>query len=245
MPKILRAVLAAAALGLARDGGAAALGLPGGGDRSSFSFSIAGIRVGAASFAFEQSGASYSASTRIDTAGVVGMFTDFFFDGQASGRLASGGKVVPQLFTATSKSPRALRKSRIEWKDGTPVKVSVEPPRDSAPDPAEQGGTLDPVSASLRLLARRAGERGLQHDGHGLRRLAGLAAQGGGRRWRRTGGWSAPAPTPASKGEASSMVGAREFPFSITFGRTSDGMATLERIEAPTNFGQAVVARMD
>ena len=47
------------------------------------------------------------------------------------------------------------------------------------------------------------------------------------------------------KGEASSMVGAREFPFSITFGRTSDGMATLERIEAPTNFGQAVIARMD
>ena len=41
------------------------------------------------------------------------------------------------------------------------------------------------------------------------------------------------------------MVGAREFPFSITFGRTADGMATLERIEAPTNFGQAVIARMD
>ena len=47
------------------------------------------------------------------------------------------------------------------------------------------------------------------------------------------------------KGEASSMVGAREFPFSITFLRTGGGMATLERIEAPTNFGQAVIARMD
>ena len=180
MSKNLRAVLSAAALGLAAT---AVLPLPASRaavDRSSFSFSIAGIRVGAASFEFQQSGSSYSAATRIDTAGVVGMLTDFFFDGQASGRLASGGEVVPQLFTATSKSPRALRKSRIEWKDGTPVKVSVEPPRDSAPDPAEQGGTLDPVSASLRLLRDAPASEILQHDGHGLRRLAGLAAQGGG-----------------------------------------------------------------
>jgi hypothetical protein len=41
------------------------------------------------------------------------------------------------------------------------------------------------------------------------------------------------------------MVGAREFPFSITFVRRPDGTATLERIEAPTDFGQAIVARVD
>ena len=172
------------------------------------------------------------------------MLTDFFFDGQASGRLASGGEVVPQLFTATSKSPRALRKSRIEWKDGTPVKVSVEPPRNSAPDPAEQGGTLDPVSASLRLLrdapvSEICNTTVMVYDGSRVSRLKVAAPVEKDGRLVCDGAYA------RLKGEASSMVGAREFPFSITFGRTADGMATLERIEAPTNFGQAVVARMD
>ena len=244
MPKILRALLPAAALGLAATAVLPLSASRAADDRSSFSFSIAGIRVGAASFAFEQSGASYSASTRIDTAGVVGMLTDFFFDGQASGRLASGGEVVPQLFTATSKSPRALRKSRIEWKDGTPVKVSVEPPRDSAPDPAEQGGTLDPVSASLRLLrdapvSEICNTTVMVYDGSRVSRLKVAAPVEKDGRLVCAGAYA------RLKGEASSLVGAREFPFSITFGRTSNGMATLERIEAPTNFGQAVIARMD
>jgi hypothetical protein len=244
MTKIARALLAAAALGLV-----AAAVLPlhasrAATSRSSYSFSIAGIRVGAASFAFEQSGSSYSAATRIDTAGVVGMLTDFFFDGQASGRLGANGKVVPQLFTATSKSPRALRKSRIEWKDGTPVTVSVEPPRDSAPDPSEQGGTLDPVSASLRLLRDAPANEicdttVLVYDGSRVSRLKVAPATEDGERLVCAGTYA------RLKGEASSMVGAREFPFSITFRRTGDGMATLERVEAPTNFGQAVIARMD
>ena len=41
------------------------------------------------------------------------------------------------------------------------------------------------------------------------------------------------------------MAGAREFPFSIIFAAPANGMAPLQRIEAPTNFGQAVIARMD
>ena len=244
MPKILRAFLAVSALGLAA---AAALPYPASRaavDRSSFSFSIAGIRVGQASFEFQESGSSYSASTRIDTAGIVGMLTDFFFDGQASGRLASGGKVVPELFTATSKSPRALRKSRIEWKDGTPVKVSVEPPRDGAPDPADQAGTLDPVSASLRLLrdapvSEICNTTVMVYDGSRVSRLKVAAPVEKDGRLVCTGAYS------RLKGEASSMVGAREFPFSITFGHAAGGTATLERIEAPTNFGRAVIARMD
>jgi hypothetical protein len=244
MPKYLRVLLPAAALGLAaaalqpQPASRAAV------DRGTDSVSVAGIRVGAATFAFEQSGARYNAATRIDTAGIVGVFADFFFDGQASGRFGSGGKVVPELFTATSKSPRALRKSRIEWKNGTPVEVSVEPPRDSAPDPADQGGTLDPVSASLRLLRDApVGEicntTVMVYDGSRVSRLKLAAPVEADGRLVCTGAYA------RLKGEASSMVGAREFPFTITFARAEGGMATLERIEAPTNFGQAVVARMD
>ena len=243
MPNFPRALLAASALGLAT-----AAALPQSGPRaaaageSSYSFSLSGIRVGQMLLRFDLSGGHYEAATRIDTAGVVGMFASFFFDGQASGSLDARGRVVPQLFTSTSKSLRALRHSRIEWKDGTPVKVSVEPPRDSAPDPAGQGGTLDPVSASVRLLRDAPADEICDtsidvFDGSRVSRLK-VAAP------RQQDGQLVCAGTYARlKGEASSMIGAREFPFTITFVPTSDGMATLQRIEAPTNFGQAVVAR--
>lgn len=243
MPKLLRTLLATATLGAAA---AAVLPTPAtraAVDRTSYSFSIAGIPVGAMALEFKLDGGRYDATTRIDTAGIVGMFATFFFDGKASGRLA-GGKVVPDLFTATSKSPRATRKSRIEWKAGTPVSVSVVPPREHAPDPAEQGGTLDPVSAGVRLL-RDAPEGEIcdttvmVYDGSRVSRLKVAPAKGEGEKLVCEGTYA------RLKGEASSMIGAREFPFTITFARAPGGMATLSRIEAPTNFGQAVVSRND
>lgn len=243
MPKSLRTVLAVAALGVA-----AATVLPtpatrAAVDRTSYSFSISGIRVGEMALEFKLDGGRYDAATRIDTAGVVGMFATFFFDGKATGSLG-GGKVVPDLFTATSKSPRATRKSRIEWKAGTPVSVSVVPPREHAPDPVEQGGTLDPVSAGVRLL-RDAPEGEIcdttvmVYDGSRVSQLKVAPAKQKDDMLVCEGTYA------RLKGEASSLVGAREFPFTITFARAPGGMATLSRIEAPTNFGQAVVARND
>ena len=155
----------------------------------------------------------------------MGIFADFFFDGQASGQLAPGGKVVPELFTATSKSPRALRHSRIEWEDGTPVMVSVEPPRSTAPDPAAQSGTLDPVSASVRLLRDAPADEICAttvnvFDGSRLSRLKVAAPVEKDGRLVCNGTFS------RIEGEAHSMAERREFPFSLVFTRTGDGMAT-------------------
>ena len=172
MPKSLRPILARAASRSPLRGGRCRPAP----SEATFDFSVAGIRVGSLMMEGEQKAGRYDARSRIDTAGIVGMFLAFFFDGTSTGSLA-GTQVVPGRYDATSKSPRALRKTAIEWKDGTPVKVSVEPPRSTAPDPAKQAGTLDPVSAGFRLLRDDAGGRGLQHHGPRLRRLASLAAR--------------------------------------------------------------------
>jgi uncharacterized protein DUF3108 len=224
------------ALGLALvSGGTAEAG------ESHFDFYIAGIRVGALTLGAEQVGDSYSATGRIDTAGIAGLL-DFFFDGQAAGSLGRNGKVVPIRFAATSKSPRALRHTLIEWEDGTPVKVSVEPPRDSAPDPAQQAGTLDPVSASFRLLRDAPADAICDttldvFDGSRRSRLRlappvetadGLICDGAYARL---------------EGEGHSLADLREFPFRIVFRRNGGGLAQLERIEAPTSFGSAVIER--
>lgn len=237
MPEPLRALrLPAACLALLL------LALPARAQQAAFDFSIAGIRVGSMGLAFSQSGSAYDATARIDTAGVVGVFVDFFYNGAASGTVASGGKVVPAIFTATSKSPRALRQSRIEWKNGTPVSVSVQPPRETAPEPSEQGGTLDPVSASFRLL-RDAPAGSVCNvtvtvfDGSRLQRLEVGPAKRAGSELVCDGGYA------RLKGEASSMTSRRSFPFQIVFRADASGMARLERITAPTNFGQAVMQR--
>lgn len=235
MPKTLRAA-PAALLALA----AAALASPVG--AASFDFSIAGIRIGELSLDIEQAGEKYTAITRIDTTGIVGIFTDLYFDGQATGQLEPDGDVMPQLFVATSKSPRATRHSRIEWEEGTPVMVTVDPPRSSAPDPAEQTGTLDPVSASVRLLRDApaddiCGTTVNVFDGSRLSQLKVAAPVEEDGRLVCDGTFS------RIEGEAHSMTDRPEFPFALVFDRTGDGIAHLQRIEAPTNFGQAVIAR--
>lgn len=233
MPSTTRAQLALAVmLALAAPSSAA--------ETASFDFSISGIRVGTVQLDFEEQGKSYSAVSRIDTAGIVGVFADFFFDGRASGRI-SGEKVVPGEYDATSKSPRATRQTRIEWSGGTPVEVSVEPPRSTAPDPAAQSGTLDPVSAGFRLLRERPAAEVCDttvdvFDGSRRSRLK-LGAP-----VRSSNELVCDGTFARIEGEAHSLTDVRQFPFRIRFAVVGE-QARLERIEAPTNFGQAVIER--
>jgi hypothetical protein len=210
-------------------------------EQASFSFSVAGIKVGALTMASEQSGAAYTATSRIDTAGLAGMF-DFFFDGQATGRVADGGTVVPASYVATSRSPRALRQTKIGWERGVPVSVSVEPPRSSAPEPSEQGGTLDPVSAGFRLFRSAPAEAICDtsvdvFDGSRRSRLRLAQPAADGEALVCAGTFA------RIEGEAHSMADLREFPFRLVFVPNGDGLYRLERIEAPTNFGRAVLSR--
>ena len=213
-----------------------------GATEASFDFTIAGIRVGTLVLDADDDGNNYDATARIDTAGVIGMFADFFFDGSATGTVSGDGTVVPLRYTATSKSPRALRHSLIEWKNGTPVTVSVKPPRSSAPDPADQHGALDPVSAGFRLFRDAPPEDICDtvvyiFDGSRRSRLAFDPPVADGDRLTCAGRYA------RVEGEPNSIADLREFPFSVVFRRNAEGVAQLQRIEAPTSFGTAVIKR--
>jgi hypothetical protein len=239
MPKplhLLRALLFGAALAVPAISAAA--------EEANFDFSVSGIKVGTLQMVANQTGSDYSAQSKINTSGLVNMFADFFFDGEATGSLRKDGTVVPIRFAAVSKSPRALRETEIDWKDGTPVVVSVEPPRESAPQPDEQAGTLDPVSAGFRLLRTAPAETICNttvdvFDGSRRSRLELGPPVADGDRLVCEGAYS------RIKGEAHSLTKRREFPFQVVFSQNGAGLARLERIEAPTNFGTAVVSRAD
>jgi hypothetical protein len=227
-----------AALGLL-----AALALPAAAQPASFDFTIAGFKVGQVVMDSRNEGDRYAAAARVDTAGVVSVLADFYFDGQAQGTVGRDGRVVPHLFTAKSRSPRAERTTRVEWQGGTPVSVSVVPPRDGAPEPSTQGGTVDPVSASFRLLSDAPADQVCNttidiFDGSRRSRLRIGAAQAAGEMLVCQGAYA------RIEGESHSLADLREFPFTLSFSRDGE-MARLQRIEAPTNFGKAVLSRRD
>jgi len=222
----------------------AVAGGPAAAENANFGFSLAGIPIGSMVLASKETGGQYQATARLDTTGVVGMLASFFFDGAANGTLTGDGKVVPSQYKATSKSIRALRHTDIGWKNGVPVSVSVNPPRSSAPDPAEQGGALDPVSAGFRLFrdmppGEVCNTTVFVFDGSRRSRLVLAPPERNGRQLTCAGKFA------RVEGEAASMADLREFPFSIGFRVDDQGMAQLTRIEAPTNFGTAVISRAD
>ncbi|MFT3973901.1 MAG: DUF3108 domain-containing protein [Amaricoccus sp.] len=219
---------------------AGASGVPA--EAASFSFSVAGLPVGTMAMSSTTSGTSYSATADVDATGLVGFFTSFFFHGKANGTVAADGTVVPAWFQAKSKSSRAVRETTIDWKGGTPTKVTIVPPRDDNADPAEQGGTLDPVSATFRLLrdmpkAQACNVTVDMFDGSRRSRLKVGPAQAKGSTLTCKGTYT------RMKGESLGTLDKTSFPFTLTFTVGADGIARAQRIEAPTNFGTAVVAR--
>lgn len=236
MPISFRAGAAAAFLLATASAGAARA------EQAAFDFTVAGFPIGSIATSATQSGTRYSATADIDATGLVGFFTSFFFHGKSSGSVKPDGTVVPSRFEAQSKSSRAIRQTTIDWKNGKPVSVSIEPPRSDNADPAEQGGTLDPVSAAFRLLrdvpkAEACGVTVDMFDGSRRSRLQVGPGRVEGSVLTCEGSYA------RMKGESLGSLDRNKFPFTLTFQIGADGIARVQRITAPTNFGSAVVAR--
>jgi hypothetical protein len=205
-------------------------------------FYISGFRVGVFTLASTQEGNRYTATGRIDPTGLIALFADYFFDGTATGEIRSDGRVVPVRYDAVSKSPRRLRNTVIEWRNGTPFRATVEPPRSTAPDPAAQRGALDPVSAGFQLFRDAPVDQICNitvdvFDGSRRSRLRLSAPVAEGPLLNCAGAFS------QIEGEAHSAGQLEEFPFQIAFRADDDGIAQIERIEAPTRYGRAVISR--
>lgn len=233
-----RSLLLAAALALGSSGAARADS-----ETATFDFSVSGIKAGQLTLDMtEDASGAYSARSNIDAGGVVGVFLSFFYHGQSSGRVDGAGKVVPKRFEATSKTLGEVRRSSIDWKNGAPVTVSVVPPRKNMPDPAEQAGTLDPVSAGFAILRDAPAEQLcdrvlLVYDGSRVSRLT------LGDRVPANGGFTCVGSYARIKGAAHTLSSQREFPFDLVFATGPDGIAQLQRIETSTGFGRAVLQR--
>jgi hypothetical protein len=231
----LSAALAACAAALALGQGAAA-------ETATFDLTVAGISLGTVTLEAQENGPTYVAKSRITPNSFVQAVTGYAFDGQATGEVSQDGEVTPIRFEADSTSPRATRRTEIEWRDGRPVHVSVVPQRKRPADPAKAEGALDPVSAGFALLRDNAPDAICDRT---------VEVFDGSRRSRLTIG----KPTAEGEGfvcagtyvrvegEAHTMSDGPDYPFTLVFGPKGEGQVKLERIETQTRFGRAVVSR--
>lgn len=220
---------------------AAALAAPARAETAIFDFYVAGIKAGEVTLDLSEAKGAYEARSRIESAGLVGALVTLSYNGSSSGRLTKSGP-VPGFFQAHSITPRTNRRTRIDWKDGVPVSVSVEPARKKAPDPAKQGGTLDPVSAAFAVLRdlprdQLCDKTLMVFDGSRLSRLRLEPARDNGATFTCEGKYA------RVEGEAHSLSSQREFPFQLVFSEQADGIGRLRRIETKTNFGLARLER--
>jgi hypothetical protein len=209
-----------------------------------YDLAISGIPIGTVTLRSELSGKDYRAAGKITPTALISALTSYSFDGAATGVVDAEGRITPARFSADSTSPRAERRTEIEWRDGAPVKVSVVPPRKHAPDPDGVLGALDPVSASFALL---------RDAPLGQICATSIDVFDGSRRSRLTlaepvaaaNGRYACAGTYAQlEGERQSFATEAEYPFTLIFAPAEDGETfRLERIETRTRFGPAVVTR--
>lgn len=232
--------LAAAALALLAAGAATPAGVAG---AQVFDLAISGIPIGTVTLDSQQSGKDYRASGKITPSALISALTSYSFDGAATGVVDGKGAVRPTRFRADSTSPRAARRTEIEWRDGTPVRVSVVPPRKHAPDPDGVVGALDPVSASYALLRDAP-----------LDRICATSVDvfDGSRRSRLTlarpvatsdGRFACAGVYAQLEGERQSFATEAEYPFTLIFAPGEGDMLQLERIETRTRFGPAIVTR--
>lgn len=207
-----------------------------------YDLTVAGVPLGTVTLDAEQDGPRYAATSTITPNGLLNMVAGYAYDGRAVGRVDASGKVAPEAFEASSTSPRATRRTEIEWRDGAPVRVSVEPPRQRAADPDQVAGALDPVSAGFALLRDSDPDDICNKvievfDGSRRSRLSVAKAREAEAGYLCNGSYA------RIEGEAHSMSDQNEYPFQLLFTPSGDGKVQLERIETRTRFGLAVVSR--
>ncbi len=232
---LLRSALAGALV-------AAAIAAPAAAETAVFDFYVAGIKAGEVRLDLDESKGAYQAKSRIEAAGLVGALVTISYNGSASGSLTRAGMPVPSLFQAHSVTPRTDRRSRIEWKNGVPSSVTVEPARKKAPDPAKQGGTLDPVSAAFAVLRdlprdQLCDKTLMVFDGSRLSRLRLEPARDTGDTFTCAGKYA------RVEGEAHSLSSQKDFPFELVYAEQPNGVGRLEKIETRTSFGTATLQR--
>jgi hypothetical protein len=119
-----------------------------------YDLSLRGFTLGRFRLAAEESGAAYSLAAAVDSTGVARIFRRFSYRATARGRLAEG-RLQPLHYEEVADTGNRRSEAVLDYAGGAPRVLrytSPGPVGADSPDPATQGGTLDPLSALHALL---------------------------------------------------------------------------------------------
>lgn len=123
--------------------------------RTIYDFYLGGVKAGELSIDADFVDGRYTAQSVLRTAGVVGLVYKASFEAEAQGRRTAGG-LTPGRFAANARMKSKEQFVEMIYSGGAPRDVRAEPafiPKSYQIDPAEQSGTLDPITAALSALA--------------------------------------------------------------------------------------------
>ena len=211
----------------------------------SFTVSVSGITAGTLNLGVTRDGARYALKSRVASTGLAGLLRPFSVVSVARGRLGPEG-YRPESYASKSDGMRAGRGAEIRYEKGIPTIVSAaEEPEPGAPlvDPATQGGSVDPLTATYAILRTVAPQDLCRlslriFDGHRASRVvlsgpeanAGLTTCSG--IYRRVDGYP--------ERELAQRV---EFPFTLTYATLPDGQYRLIELSLDSSYGPARLTR--
>lgn len=120
-----------------------------------YDFYIGGIKAGEVAIDSRIKGKRYRATSKLRTAGIVGMVYRASFEAQTEGVLTSKG-YRPNRFIADTRVSSKKQKVDMRFAKNAPGKVLAQPAFDPRPwqiDPKKQVGAVDPITAAISALA--------------------------------------------------------------------------------------------
>lgn len=208
-------------------------------DEVKINVAVAGVVIGRMALAARSDGRSYGTSAIIVDSGVVGWFADFRYEASVSGWIR-GERFEPVAYSERIDGSSEVQQTSISYENGLPSKIEMAVPEPDAADPAEQGGTLDPLTA-FYILTRDAPDGELCgvsfHMFDGARRSRvdlGTPQLEGGKlvceaEYERIEGWT-----------EEEMDERSVFPFEVSYSPLDErpGWFRLSELTAPTSFGR-------
>lgn len=214
-------------------------------DSGRFKLYIGGIPAGELTFSAKNDGNSYQTTGQVRSTGLIGLLAKVSYAAQTRGTVR-GGELVPSSYSEQANTGRREQSSSLEYKNGVPQVLKIEPPRakrDRDVDPKGQKGTLDPLSMIYSVLrdvdqsqACTLDEK--MFDGRRLSEMKLWSPQAKGDKihcsgvYRRLAGFS-----------AKDMEERTDFRFTLSYVAIGDGQYRVDRISAESLFGKAVIKR--
>ena len=131
-----------------------------------FDVTLRGLPVGVLRVGTARSAGEYAATARLDATGMARLVRDIRFHATVQGRLRDG-RPQPLRYAEDVNTGRRESRTEMVWNGGVPQVLRSEPERPPEPwhlDPAEQGGTLDPMTVLLSVLSDMPPDRACRLD---------------------------------------------------------------------------------